>query len=146
MKKLQFYIDKAMSTQGFGSYRKLCIALGVSHNVISRYNDGAFPSDETMVKLAEFGGESTEEALMNLNMWRAPAVAQKAYASILQKITHLALILSALTAFTVGSTPATASEKLSNDLSVSVYYGNTAISNKEGALVRFTPYYSLIFI
>jgi len=72
------YIKAAIASQHLTSKRDLCRALGVSHNVVSTWENGyAWPADETMRHLARLADGDPDEALLRLNMWRAktPAAA-----------------------------------------------------------------------
>ena len=69
---LRGYIDEAMSRQKAKSYSELARLLGLNRAMISfMYSEKSLPSDETMIKLAELAGLPKEEALIDLNIWRA---------------------------------------------------------------------------
>jgi len=141
MNNLDFYIEKAMERQDLKSKRQLCIKLDVSHNAINDYKRGAFPSDTTMKRLAELAGENIEKALIELNVWRSPAVVQKAYASILQKIANTVLVICSLGAMTAASTPSYASDSCKMN-SVSMNIMETHIIFKEGVYFYINTYNS----
>ena len=101
---INWYCQRAKENGVYRSYRKLGGALGITEGSISQFRTGrAFPSDDTMVKLAKLAGVDPYVALLDLSTWRTKGEAQKAYAKILQKITAaiaLAFGLNALTSST----------------------------------------------
>lgn len=69
---LRGYIDEAMFRQKAKSYSELARLLGLNRAMVSfMYSEKSLPSDETMIKLAELAGMPKEEALIDLNIWRA---------------------------------------------------------------------------
>ncbi|MBL4761689.1 MAG: hypothetical protein JKY93_03205 [Gammaproteobacteria bacterium] len=99
---LDDYINVAVIRNNFRSKREFCKSIGVSHNAINTYNNGTFPSDDTMLKIADLAGIDKEIALLELGIWKNSGAAQKAYASILQKMARvtaaIAIMLGSLLA------------------------------------------------
>ncbi len=112
MRNLDFYIEKAMKIRELKSKRQLCIALGVSHNAMNDYKRGAFPSDTTMIKLAELANEDVNQALLELNVWRSPAIAQKPYIKMLKQLTQITACLALFILSVTASTSAYAGTKI----------------------------------
>ena len=69
---VQEYIDEAISRQKVKSLAALGRLLGVNRASVNfMYRDKMLPSEETMIRLAELAGLPKEEALIDLNIWRA---------------------------------------------------------------------------
>ena len=80
MKSLNDYIEDAKLKNDITSNRKLSEILGMGPNAIFHYiNKGVFPNDETMIKLAQLGGNDIEMALLDLNIWRTPLSVRSIY-------------------------------------------------------------------
>jgi transcriptional regulator with XRE-family HTH domain len=97
MHTIDWYIDAAKARSGIKSERKLSEFLGLKFVAISSYRTGrAFPSDDTMVKLAKMAGVNPDIALLELSVWRNEGPARKAYASILHRLAHAMVIICAI--------------------------------------------------
>ena len=71
MKSLDWYIDEAKARSGIKSDRELSKFLGLSH-VASNYwrQRRSYPTDDTMMRLAEMAHADPQLALIELNAWR----------------------------------------------------------------------------
>tara|TARA_B100001989_G_scaffold246915_2_gene218428 strand:- start:2834 stop:3220 length:387 start_codon:yes stop_codon:yes gene_type:complete len=105
---LEDYIKVAIIRNNFRSKREFCRSLGLSPNITTAYNNGTLPNDDTMIKIARLAGIDEETALLELAIWRNSGPAQKAFASILQKLTTACLLIAMVSAL---SSPALAAEK-----------------------------------
>ena len=128
MRDINFYMDKAKKLNGLKSDLALNRALGFKSSMASILRSGkSHISDEKMIELAKLAGEDEGQALVYLNIWRAPDNVKNSYASILQKITQVTAMIIALIGFTLAPTPSHAAQQnidnVSNDLSEYVYYG-----------------------
>lgn len=86
------YVEKAKKRSGAKSDRKLCDMLGVSNNMITHYkNKNTLPNDETMIKLAAIAGVDPTQALLDLNVWRAPENVKPHYMKIMSHVSAAAL-------------------------------------------------------
>ena len=66
------YIDRAKSIQNMGSDNKLAKELGISSPSLNQYRSKrSWPSDATMIKLADLCDLDRGQALMFLNIWRS---------------------------------------------------------------------------
>lgn len=123
MRTLNDYIKVAVIRNNFRSKREFCKALGVSPNATTTYNNGTFPSDETMVKIAKLAGIDEATALLELAIWRTSGAAQKTYASILQKISQVTVSVILFGIFSVSPVDAsTNKEHLYVNNSVMIHY------------------------
>tara|TARA_Y100001001_G_scaffold159936_2_gene181692 strand:+ start:455 stop:850 length:396 start_codon:yes stop_codon:yes gene_type:complete len=91
MKNINDYIELAKKSTGAKSDRALCKLLEVAPTTIAFYKRGVLPTDETMFKLARLAQVDPEEALMHLNIWRAPAPAKDVYLCLAKKLMMLCL-------------------------------------------------------
>ncbi len=120
MPTIDFYTDLAKSRCGFKSDRELCEALGFSSTAVSNWRTKkAWPSDDTMVRLAELAGRDPARALLDLNAWRAEGPAKALYTELAMRIAGAILAL-----FLTGTNPAQSNSQVSN----TVYYGKLDIS------------------
>lgn len=88
MKTIDFYIDTARENTGATSDLKLAAMLDLKSSAISYWRTGkTFPSDDTMIKLAELADISPEQALLELSYWRADGKAQKVYKGLISRLT-----------------------------------------------------------
>ncbi|OPZ78977.1 MAG: helix-turn-helix protein [Alphaproteobacteria bacterium ADurb.Bin438] len=72
MRNIEDYMNLAKRKQKITSNNKLGEAIGINSNSISMINRGfSLPTDENMIKLAELAGVPLEEAMIDLNIWRA---------------------------------------------------------------------------
>lgn len=66
------YLDAAIHRANLPSDRQLGFKLGLSAATISQYRTKRiWPDDETMLKLTTLGGLPADQALIDLNIWRA---------------------------------------------------------------------------
>ena len=132
------YIQAAMESQHLSSKRALCQALGVSHNVVSTWENGiAWPSDEKMRILARLADGDIDEALLRLNMWRSKSPETASfYRHMLNGIYRLKgsdycpslYKLPAILAFIIGlSIPGTGQGQSNLAAVDTVYYGKSNI-------------------
>src|SRR5260221_14586905 len=67
------YMDAARQRQELRSDRALARKLNIAQNTINRWRTGkSVPSDDEMSELARLAGADEEQALVLLNIWRAP--------------------------------------------------------------------------
>lgn len=101
MRRIDFYIDMAKEKQGLSSDNALNKTMGFKGSTMSYLRLGkSHLSDEKMIELARLGGLDETTALMDLNMWRTSnPIVQKAYANILHRLSHAAVI--AVATFTI---------------------------------------------
>jgi hypothetical protein len=119
MRTIDDYCDKAIANNKFRSDRELSKALGFSGSDISNYRrKRVWPSDITMVKLANLAGIPADEALIELKVWQNnDTIAGEVYTKLLARIAHAACLAIILIS--------TSSESKANQpvMSDSVYYG-----------------------
>ena len=91
------YVDKAKKRSGVRSDIQLSKMLGVSSNAVSYYkNKNVLPTDETMIKLAAIAGVDPTQALLDLNVWRAPEKVKPHYMKIMSRVSAAALSVAIL--------------------------------------------------
>lgn len=97
--------DAVKRKHNLKSDRKLSLALGLSASVVNMWRTKrSWPSDETIIQLAEMAGEDPLDALINLNVWRSNGKATALYTRIRNAMAGTAAAL--LLAFIVlGATP-----------------------------------------
>lgn len=73
MRTVHDYMDRAQARNPLlKSDRRLSLAVGKTETAASFWRTGrTWPSDETMIRLAVLAGVDPEEALIELNIWRA---------------------------------------------------------------------------
>lgn len=65
------YIEKVKENQNIKSARQVGILLGMSATAITEFSkERAYPSQETVLKLANLAGVSPEQALIDFNLWK----------------------------------------------------------------------------
>lgn len=65
------YMDKAKDYQGFPSDRQVALSLGITTAAVSKFCKGKeFPSQETVLRLANLAGVKPEAALIDFNLWK----------------------------------------------------------------------------
>lgn len=80
------YIDAACQRKGFTD-RQLGKYLGKSHATVCHWRTKrSWPSDDTMIALAEVAGMDIDQALLDLNTWRATGPARAAYERIASRL------------------------------------------------------------
>jgi transcriptional regulator with XRE-family HTH domain len=121
------YIELAHARQAVPSDRQLAKLLNVNPSLLSMYRTRrAWPSDETMVRLAELSGIAPDVALLDLNRWRAGDRARPIYEKLLARIAVVICLLITASVFLVSS-PAVAgtSEHLALNNPATIYYGTS---------------------
>lgn len=84
------YIDAARRGAGLASDRQLCAHLNLSSATTSQWRTRrSWPTDETMVRLADLAGLDPVTALIDLNRWRAAAVQATRAAAIYERLAEL---------------------------------------------------------
>ena len=97
MRTLESYIETAKKRSGANSDRKLGALLGASPALISAYKTGrSFPSDDLMIHIAHIAGIDPTQALLDLNVWRAPEKVKPHYMKIMSRVSAAALSVAIL--------------------------------------------------
>ena len=74
------YCDKAKKRNDIKSDRKLAEALSIAHTSLNQYRTKrAWPSDNTMIKLAKLAGLDPTQSLLYLSAWRTTGEALELY-------------------------------------------------------------------
>lgn len=127
MKSFNEYAEKAINRYNLNGYNNLAKELNVDKSAVSFFRSGkSLPSESTMIKLAELAGLPKEEALIDLNLWRAKKNPElsKVWSRIAKMIKSTAPLILLYAVFT--STNCFASENtpiLSQEFdSKSIYY------------------------
>lgn len=136
MKNLDWYIETAKKNTGIKSNRQLGPAIGVSVHAVSQYQTGrAWPTAEVMEQLATLCGVDVENALMHRALWMSNGTVKKAYANILHRLEHVALVALLATFAIMGSSgDAMASDLLSK---VSTYDNNNIYYGKYWSIRKY---------
>lgn len=72
MRTFQDYVFEARRKQEIYSNEKLAKAIGIAGPSLSvMFNNKTLPAEETILKLAELAGIPPEEALIDLQIWKA---------------------------------------------------------------------------
>lgn len=72
MRTIDQYLDAARSAGELPSDRQLSMAVGVNPGAVNEYRTKrAWPDDATMLKIAELAKLPTDQALIDLNIWRS---------------------------------------------------------------------------
>ena len=72
MKSFNDYAEKAIVRYNLTGYNNLAREIGITKCSMSIFRAGkALPSEETFLKIVELAGLPKEEALIDLNLWRA---------------------------------------------------------------------------
>lgn len=87
MTDLAHYLDLAKARQDLKSDRQLDQAIGAKGCNTFVYRKGrAWPSDETMIKIARLAGEDAHAALVDLAIWRSGDAARVIWKEIAAKM------------------------------------------------------------
>ena len=136
------YLDAAIEKHHLTSDRHLARELGVTHQALRNWrNFRAWPTDQTMVRIAYMAEADTDDALLHLNYWRSKdPIAKEMYRKILAAIYHVkgpninhwmpfaAFALAAFLGQAIFVTPAKAyTPPLSQKANYSIYYGKYVI-------------------
>lgn len=108
MNKLDEYIKKAMEKQGVKSKRQFCEILGVSSSATTAYNNGSYPNDETMMKIADMAGVNPLTALLDLNIMRSKGAARQQYQRLRENVSKGAQTLGVASILALSTTTANA--------------------------------------
>ena len=122
MNDLFDYINKAKEKQGIKSDREFCRQLGLTHSTITAYQNGSFPNDETMIKIAEMAGVNHYQALVDLNIWRSPLTTKHFYAKIGEALKQSALTTACLALMASPSFAGTKQEQMNINHNANIYY------------------------
>lgn len=124
------YIDAALKAGDFPSERQLSIFLGFGPDAICTYRTKrCWPSDDTMIRLAEIAGADPERALLDLNLWRATSGRVKAtYSRIREKLTsgsrsvaQVLVLIGSLLAIVPANAAATAQPLVSPSIHYAIF-------------------------
>lgn len=89
MRSISDYLDTAKAISGIESDTQLAARLGVSQPQIAKYRKGfVFPTDATMVRIADLGHLDAPLALLQLNLWRSEKVCQPLYHEVVRAWQH----------------------------------------------------------
>lgn len=88
------YLDAAIINEKLRSDRALSIHLGLAAGSVSHFRTKkAWPSDATMIKIANLAQMDETEALLNLNIWRnMDGAAAPLYSKLLDKLKVAAML------------------------------------------------------
>lgn len=102
VRDVDWYIDRAKTCSGIVSNRKLGLELGISEGAMSHFKTGrAFPSDETMVKLAKLAQVDPDLALLDLGSWKTTGEAKEAYERLKSRFVSLCIIAALTLTFVI---------------------------------------------
>lgn len=94
-RKLTDYMDDAVRNQGLKNYSELAVRLKLTHAAMSQYKKGVnWPSESTMIRLAEMGKNDVNLALLQLREWSAKDAASKSVWKNLKRSLQAAAVLS----------------------------------------------------
>ena len=98
MPTIDEYLDNAKDNQKLKSDRQLGALIGIKGSHVSAFRTKkAWPSDATMIRIAELAGEDQQEALLNLNIWRnLDSPVGPVYSRLMDKLKAAALLGIAL--------------------------------------------------
>jgi transcriptional regulator with XRE-family HTH domain len=131
MRDVNFYIDEAKRNSGAKSDRKMCEMLGLAENAIHAWKKkNVHPSQETMMKLAKLAGVPAHQALLDHAVWTSSGTAKSTFIKLSNAVQKGAIMLSLLAIIAIPGT-AHASNILSTDKSVSIYYGKFYIGGNK---------------
>ncbi len=87
MKTISDYIEAAKNRQGFVTDADLDYALGFKRGMICRFRkETVYPTEQTMIKIADMADISIQQALLELSYWKADGAAKVAYEQIIQNL------------------------------------------------------------
>lgn len=93
MRYLDWYLDTARARIGAPSDAALSRRLELERKAVPQYRAGrAFPSEDVMLRLAALCDVNAEEALCELNVWRAEAAQRPERAAIYKRLLAKATI------------------------------------------------------
>lgn len=129
MMHLDEILDLAVKKQSLKSDRQLSQKLGYTGNPTTQWRTKrTWPSDETMIKIANLAEINPEEALLWLNIWRSDGAARSIYEKIASRTIQGVAILGVSSLATFGFQPKPAEaltilEKVETQSANNVYYG-----------------------
>lgn len=95
LNNVQHYIDAAKERNGYKSDRALDRALALSGAAVSHWRTGrSFPTDDTMVKLADLAGIDRRAAMLDLCIWRTAGAARKVFEDIAKTAAAVLLVFA----------------------------------------------------
>lgn len=87
MRTIDDYIDAAKKRNDWKADGAIAKTLGTNHSAVSQWRTRrTWPSDETMLRLADLAGIPRTIALLELNYWRTGPDVQKTYRTILEEL------------------------------------------------------------
>ncbi|OKH89941.1 hypothetical protein [Thalassospira sp. TSL5-1] len=116
MNTIDDYLDAAIINEKLRSDRALSVKLGLSPGSVNHFRTKkAWPSDNTMIKIASLANMDETEALLSLNIWRnMDGAAAPLYSRLMDKLKAAAMLGIAMffiiAAFSGTSTPAHADQ------------------------------------
>lgn len=117
---IDFYLDTAKRNRSIKSDAELSRSIGFKSNAVTFFRTRkSFPSDQTMIRIAELAGIDKGQALLDLNIWRTDGETRSAYMSmaaiLAQHARHIsASILAGLFVLFLSYSPAHACEQTPN--------------------------------
>lgn len=122
MKTVDYYLTAAKARAGLRADAELARALGLQRVAVSQWRHAkAWPSDDSMVQLAQLAGEDAGEALLHLHVWRSQGAARGVYATLLQRLVPAVIFLAVATVWQP-SRAGTHAEQAAPDTARSTYY------------------------
>jgi hypothetical protein len=92
MRTFQDYVSEAQQKNDIHSLSKLAQMIGISKNSMSvMYKKQTLPGETTILKLAELAGIPPEEALIDLQIWKAKSPEAK---SVWEKLRNMVISLT----------------------------------------------------
>lgn len=136
MNSVSEYVEKARKNSGADSDRKVAQMLGLKGSAASMWRTGrTFPSDETMIRLAQVAGVDPYKALIDLNIWRSSGNVQAAYRKLAamvnqQVVRGLVVLIAGLSALIINNSSAIAApvahrtqqEQFNTENDINIYY------------------------
>jgi len=104
MKTIDDYCDLARKRHAIESDGKLAIALGINRSAISQWRTKrTWPSDSTMIRLAELAGIDETEAILELGAWKNfDTPAYRPYETLLKIVQKTAAIIALVIMSNIG--------------------------------------------
>lgn len=142
MPTIDEYIDRAKERGGYTSDRQLSVALGMAGPALNMWRTKrSWPSDERMIALATIAGLPVEQALCDLNIWRAKSEPTRAmYSKIRDQLAQLAVLLCVVFAAVAGPT-GTERAQAAIRIAETIHYANYTVirTERSGGVGRHPP-------